>query len=65
MGSRRGAGLASKRLPVRVDNGTGKGASGMEKSSGIVERMPMEHGSKFLKKLFENCTQVLERLQCV
>jgi hypothetical protein len=45
---RRVAGLALNRLLMRVDNSTGKGTSGMDKSSSEVHRVHMELGGKLL-----------------
>jgi len=49
---------------MRVDNSTGKGTSGMEKSSSKVHRVYMELGGKLLNSLRIE-TQFLERLQSV
>jgi hypothetical protein len=49
---------------MRVDNGTGKGTSGMDKFSGKVHRVHMELGGKLLDSLRIE-TQFLERLQSV
>ena len=49
---------------MRVDNGTGKGTSGMDKFSGKVQRVHMELGGKLLSSLRIK-TQFLERLQSV
>ena len=49
---------------MRVDNSTGKGTSGMDKSSSEVHRVHMERGCKLLSSLRIE-TQFLERLQRV
>jgi hypothetical protein len=49
---------------MRVDNGTGKGTSGMDKFSGKVHRVHMDLGGKLLYSLRIE-TQLLERLQGV
>ena len=48
---------------MRVDNSTGKGTSGMEKSSSKVHRVYMELGGTLLNS--ENQDPFLERLQSV
>jgi len=64
MGIRRVAGLAWNRLLMRVDNSTGKGTSGMDKSSSKVHRVHMELEGKLLYSLRIK-TQFHERLQSV
>jgi hypothetical protein len=49
---------------MRVDNSTGKGTSGMDKSSSEVHRVHMELGGKLLNSLRVK-TQFLKRLQSV
>jgi hypothetical protein len=49
---------------MRVDNSTGKGTSGMDKSSSKIHRVHMELGGKLLNSLRIE-TQFLERLQSV
>jgi len=36
---------------MRVNNSTGKGTSGMDKFSNVIDRMNMKLGSKFLNSL--------------
>jgi hypothetical protein len=45
MGIRIIAGLTRNRLLMRVGNGTGRGISGMDKFSSVVDRMLMKLGS--------------------
>jgi hypothetical protein len=47
MGIRRVAGLTWNRLLMRVDNSTGKGTSGMDKSGSVIDRMDIKLGSKY------------------
>ena len=49
---------------MRVDNSTGEGTSGMDKSSSKVHKVHMELGGKLLNSLRIE-TQLFERLQCV
>jgi len=49
---------------MRVNNSTGKGTSGMDKSSSKVHKVHMELGGKLLNSLRIE-TQLFERLQCV
>ena len=49
---------------MRVNNSTGKGTSGMDKSSSKVHKVHMELGGKLLNSLRIK-TQFLERLQSV
>ena len=49
---------------MRVDNGTGKGTSGMDKFSSKVHRVHMELGGKLLNSLRIE-TRFFERLQSV
>jgi len=64
MGINRVAGLAWNHLLMRVDNSVGKGTSGMDKLSSVVDGMNMELGSKLFNSLRIN-TWVLVRLRCV
>jgi hypothetical protein len=49
---------------MSIDNSAGKGTSGMDKFGGVIDRMNMKLGSKFLNSLRIK-TQLLKRLQCV
>ena len=49
---------------MRVGNGTGNCASGMDKFGSAVKRMYIKLGSKFFNSL-KIKTQLLKRLQCV
>ena len=49
---------------MSIDNSAGKGTSGMDKFGGVIDRMNMKLGSKFLNSLRIK-TQLLRRLQCV
>ena len=51
MGTRRVAGLTCNRLLIKVNYGTGKGTSGMDKSSSEADRMHMELKDKFVNSL--------------
>ena len=64
MGIRRVAGLAWNWLLMKVDNSTGKGTFGMDKSSSKVHRVHMELRGKLFNSLRIE-TQLLERLQSV
>ena len=64
MGIRRVAGLAWNWLLMKVDNSTGKGTFGMDKSSSKVHRVHMELRGKLFNSLRIE-TQFLERLQSV
>ena len=49
---------------MSIDNSAGKGTSGMDKFGGVIDRMNMKLGSKFLNSLRIK-TQLLKRLQRV